>query len=76
MIREEEEEEEKAKEAGREWLEIREMKARHLTICLSANWSTTSISNRKKQANKLGDWQKKKEGRSATDISSTCIQRP
>lgn len=47
MIREEEEEEEKAKEAGREWLEIREMKARHLTICLSANWSTTSISNQK-----------------------------
>ena len=51
MIREEEEEEEeeeeKEKEAGREWLEIREMKARHLTICLSANWSTTSISNQK-----------------------------
>lgn len=51
MIREETEE--KEKEAGRGWLEIREMKARHLTmICLSANWSTTSISNKKKKKKK------------------------
>ena len=67
MIREEEEEEEKAKEAGREWLEIREMKARHLTICLSANWSTTSISNQKTK-------KKRKKRRSATDINKYAFQ--
>lgn len=78
MIREEEEEEEKAKEAGREWLEIREMKARHLTLFVSQLVNHVNIkpkNKEKKKATKLIDWQKKrKKRRSATDINKYAFQ--
>ena len=83
MIREEEEEEEeeeeKEKEAGREWLEIREMKARHLTLFVSQLVNHVNIKQnkkkKKKKATKLIDWQKKrKKRRSATDINKYAFQ--
>ena len=56
MIREEEEEEEeeeeKEKEAGREWLEIREMKARHLTLFVSQLVNHVNIKQNKKKKKK------------------------